>query len=83
MSYIPIAGTISPWIPCSERLPEVRQLVLVFIPEIANPDEQYKVTRYTGAHPFPWNLHHDYWHYDVTDWMPLPTAPVPAEVITA
>ena len=76
MSYIPIAGTISPWIPCSERLPRRTDRVLVY-----TGGGQFLVCDYDK---------YGWWHetsecdvYGVTHWMPLPTAPVPAEVITA
>lgn len=65
---------MSDWISVRERLPEVRQEVLVYWRNTSQKAEHFELTRYTGDHWYlldntgrPW--------IEVVAWMPLPEPP--------
>ncbi len=66
------------WIPCSERMPEMGEMVVCFRPQAQESvDQQFAVDTYTGRiHKSPQGVEHgfDRWCHP-SHWMPLPAPP--------
>lgn len=66
------------WIPCSERMPEIGQDVLVVVEERdlnEETDEFTEIERYVTADTYKGNKFSWTYPEEVTHWMPLPEPP--------
>lgn len=72
--YIDFAPTVGGWIPCSEKMPEDGQRVLI----CSSMKKMFVAAYNASAHMFTQRVHstvHAWYANEITHWMPLPEPP--------